>query len=1004
MKNLFLLLSGLICFSTVSAAKVQGAGGVPGAKVWMQTGRVSDTLSREQYKWTDVGGDSIVFRDARRLVEYKVGNESVQFYNFNPAINLSTARENLELFFNNTSLSQSTVFSVWAPNNEFDRDHFLYSLNGRPGDGVIMTQNYVFQSEESRKTLFDYGSETGKDMFFRQGKSIEPNINIFKERALQIQTYYRALQPGTSIWGEPHSSITLGGSYRSGNVNNNSSFILDSLRNIPFYGFTPEFIVYNRLLTPTERMKVETYLAIKYGLTLDNSYINSKGDMLWNIKSDSIYSHRITGYERDDSSGLYQTQATTSYEEEPYYSHIYGCYQTDIYYKPTPYRLLVFGKQKASPVEDYQYLLMGDNGDSIATSIEIIKGDTMKIMKRRWLVNTNTPPTADADKKLEWDIQGLTIYTEKFTGTVIKTASTSNADGSAVTTIPLKGRDGYFTWFTGLHSGLTIKFGSNNPNPLAGNNDYGYYFAENGEVYAIEQGVRSSDIITTIAAGQKIEIEKEDNFIFLRVNGHRIPYHHIVINEQDAQTPFYGSVLINGNADHDIVLNNFQHGGFVATGDWLELSYILKRADEFLNYSSIGKSYLIIDRSGTGEFNAADVDVIPSTNIDAQRSKIIFNNIFWNRKGNGKEIFTFGYKPSKISGEIVSENPTCEKEVQMQDGRIKMFRISGIKGFNYALKQSGKWLQSGVFYGDSLILDSLAAGTYVLTVSEIGGSNFSRQQPNEDLPAQVLSKSYALDTANVWIEWNTLGLNTRATVGFAATDATIANPNAPDIVNYGVHIVGNQLYLKIKGVANELLFASIDSSNYRIRLERKGSVISVVLYDKNGEIIQSEDITGIDDVAYYYGAVSLVTASSPVYNLKTNGFGDTPGWYKTDNMLMDTSNGDRVNYTVRLESPCTGEIAPPEPPSPSAFADFDGNHIAVYYENPNDMTRVTAFIALEKPSQGQLLVRDAVGRLISTIPLANNVKQQKVNITLPMQGIYFITVKTEDWVKSEKVF
>jgi uncharacterized protein (UPF0248 family) len=157
----------------------------------------------------------------------------------------------------------------------------------------------------------------------------------------------------------------------------------------------------------------------------------------------------------------------------------------------------------------------------------------MKVMSRLWMLNTNIPPVTDKDKKLEWNVKGLTMHVKNtFVSTIIKIAS--DIDGSAVTTVPLKGRDGYFSWKTGSTLGsVIIKFGTSNPNLTAGSNDYGYYFSNNGFVYAIKQGIRSSDTITVIGTKQKIAIEKTGNCIYLRVNGHRIPYHCIVIGKQD---------------------------------------------------------------------------------------------------------------------------------------------------------------------------------------------------------------------------------------------------------------------------------------------------------------------------------------------------------------------------------------------------------------------------------------------------------------------------------------
>ena len=83
-----------------------------------------------------------------------------------------------------------------------------------------------------------------------------------------------------------------------------------------FTGTVGEFIAYNRNLSVTERRQVDSYLAIKYGLTLDlavatNNYLASDGitDIIWNSTANAIYNNDIAGIGRDDLSALNQKQS-----------------------------------------------------------------------------------------------------------------------------------------------------------------------------------------------------------------------------------------------------------------------------------------------------------------------------------------------------------------------------------------------------------------------------------------------------------------------------------------------------------------------------------------------------------------------------------------------------------------------------------------------------------------------------------------------------------------------
>ncbi|MFP3577712.1 hypothetical protein, partial [Brevibacillus sp. SIMBA_040] len=64
--------------------------------------------------------------------------------------------------------------------------------------------------------------------------------------------------------------------------------------------------------------KIETYLSIKYGITINNisekNYISSSDQILWDSKKNKNYNFRITGIGRDDAFELYQKQSTNSNE------------------------------------------------------------------------------------------------------------------------------------------------------------------------------------------------------------------------------------------------------------------------------------------------------------------------------------------------------------------------------------------------------------------------------------------------------------------------------------------------------------------------------------------------------------------------------------------------------------------------------------------------------------------------------------------------------------------
>lgn len=79
-----------------------------------------------------------------------------------------------------------------------------------------------------------------------------------------------------------------------------------------------DVIVYSSDLTATQSQKVESYLAVKYGVTLGSTsspvdYITSQGTVVWN--GSSTYQNDVAGIGRDDASGLEQKQSKSTNDD-----------------------------------------------------------------------------------------------------------------------------------------------------------------------------------------------------------------------------------------------------------------------------------------------------------------------------------------------------------------------------------------------------------------------------------------------------------------------------------------------------------------------------------------------------------------------------------------------------------------------------------------------------------------------------------------------------------------
>jgi len=166
-----------------------------------------------------------------------------------------------------------------------------------------------------------------------------------------------------------------------------------------YSGDMAEIIIYNRALSTLERNKVETYLAIKYGITLgfndsnwctscpagtqltptgyagtSNNYIASNGNILWNGVANAGFGFNVFGIARDDQSDLLQLKSRSVNVEE-------------VTSLPS---LLVMESEVGSLSTDLSYLLVGRNNGTVTltgTAPQRVTDQLSRVWKARESTN-----------------------------------------------------------------------------------------------------------------------------------------------------------------------------------------------------------------------------------------------------------------------------------------------------------------------------------------------------------------------------------------------------------------------------------------------------------------------------------------------------------------------------------------------------------------------------------------------------------------------------------------
>lgn len=978
MKKTLLILLGIGALH----AHAQSPGGVNGTDLWFKASPVTSNL-QGYYRWLDHSGDSVRLNQRRLgssvLTEFTQSRATLHAINFHPAFNLSEGSFGKSAHLKYSNLSQATVFGVFAPlSTSSNKDMVLYAINGRKGSGTVFTKDKAVRTQGTDP--LDYGSENGEDLVYSSSDSLSEDE--FKEQSPRIATYLKADRPNFNLWGEDsQTAISFGSAYSSTDTDYSTSFDVSSFGNEKFDGYTPEYIVYSRYLTPIERRKVESYLAVKYGITLNGSYLDSEGNLIWDRDEYQPYHNRVAAFGQDVNGELMQPLSSTSYEEAPAYSSLKendSYYQSNSYNLPSAAHLLVMGREYGNTMPDNSYVFWGD--DDAQTSTYTAPNDTLwHIMNRTWLVKSNMPASADS-LMTRWTGNGLDVTSEGFLDDITQTTATAGA--YAITpAMPTGGGAMEFRCPT-THPTFDIGF-------TAGGNEcvYGFRIGNNGSVYTINNGQVSSGTVATGVSGRMLSIRRENGYLFLRIDGSGSANYTMAAPDTTGTS---NGIIRTQSAEVPLSIISLRTGGIGDTGNQAELSYNLTAGSEFADYCR-KRTVMLIDPSGEGTFDPENMIVVRCSKPDIARGKTIFHNIFWDADGSGSDMFTFAY----YDGLDIEAEPTpssCENGVPQNDGSIEIGVNIGTPVYNYILSvdtvagmEHGTTVASGTFIGDTHRIDSLAPGTYTLSVTQGGGNDIYGS-------GNALYTSYSHDTHTYLsgeITWTVAETNSNYRVGLepALTD---------EITQYGFDVRGNRAHIIYDGYTSITQYATI----------KEGDVLSVsvgsmqVVYRVNGVVFHRETVWSLRAWRF---CIKYGTGETHITNLTVNGK-PVESFATSGSVQIETPKSNTVNLTVHVGSECDDTLpnGTKEMREKQNFEIQNGNntgnteHNNLIVNEKGNATRIyDAVLERDITSSATLIVFDASGRMIENKDMeGESVKNTEFRV--PGPGVYIIKVLTAD--------
>lgn len=279
---------GCDSIATLNLTITQAPGCVTsGLKIWVKANQgFAYTTTADTAGWADVSGNGNDAKVQSGEPGSGLGNPGATI-NFNPAVDFDG---NFDLYYFDYLLSAGySMFGVskqYDFSSPFQRIFSAKNTNFLMGNWNQYEDNIFINGSPSQLFITPQTSNVKLHDFIRQ------TDGAFKFQKNGLTLFSGAASDGTPI--QP----TLGGSGQLGEYAS---------------AYIPEYIAYDTALTTTEQQKVESYLAVKYGITLGNQaspydYLASDGSVVWS--GSSTYFNNITVIGRDDNSTLSQKQST----------------------------------------------------------------------------------------------------------------------------------------------------------------------------------------------------------------------------------------------------------------------------------------------------------------------------------------------------------------------------------------------------------------------------------------------------------------------------------------------------------------------------------------------------------------------------------------------------------------------------------------------------------------------------------------------------------------------
>ncbi|MGI2295714.1 chondroitinase-B domain-containing protein [Paenibacillus sp. GXUN7292] len=347
------------------AAQEGTPGGIDAAalRLWLKADPGSVTLAgNDVMVWQDSSGNennfvndgsiaAISSRNKPKYVQEHLDLNNQPVLKFVRSGSGSILQDTDGLFAEGEEIAAASVFTVTGGLNAVDNSLIFNHIVSQGGFGAHIPHKNGSTSSTMGSVLWDSGTRTTGSGYQRLTAGDQVHLSQYNIWGLHhnaapvaSESVYQSVSRDGSTIGQSNTPLLpfvgqAGGAMSLGSAVTGGS---------GFDGYMGEFIIFTEALTNEQKRQVETYLAIKYGLTLPAGNYLSAGSapqVVWNAASQTDFNHNIAGIGRDVIGGLDQRMGRSSSG---------GASSVQV----------LIGTPDGAELADKQYLLWGDDGNT----------------------------------------------------------------------------------------------------------------------------------------------------------------------------------------------------------------------------------------------------------------------------------------------------------------------------------------------------------------------------------------------------------------------------------------------------------------------------------------------------------------------------------------------------------------------------------------------------------------------------------------------------------------